>query len=549
MMWPVSKKCISLKWVVLWSLWAARLVRQPTPEVKTQSGFLRGYVSPDGSHISYSGIPYATVNSEYRFKAPGPAPTWEGVFDAINEHIRCRQDNKKPLIGQENCLILNIYTPPDTQPDSQLPVMFYIHGGGFYSGSGAKALYGPNYLVAKDIILVTINYRLNIQGFLCLRTKDAPGNAGMKDQVAALRWVKKNIKNFGGDPDNVTIFGESAGASSVSFHVLSPMSKGLFHKAISQSGSSLAPWSYQLRPVYMASLLAKTMGYNTEDPHKLFEFFMSKTDDELILTRVPRKEGNIIVSEVLYSPCTEIEIEGEEPFLTEIPYEALTKGNYNKVPMIIGTNSEEGYLFANLENDTTIPKISFEKSLPKDIIISSDDERKTVAEELKKLYMEGEEIKRETLLKLSRLHGELYFNLPSITETEFILKTTDQPVYSYFFNCSHWRNIVKLTLAHPFRQSPGATHADDLMYLFKPLGLSLFENQMIDTMTTLWTNFAKYGNPTPPGSQLGFHWSPTDQHNPQALVLDFHPRTQPLWHSKSLLYWRALYQKYRRKHY
>ncbi|KAJ2938120.1 hypothetical protein O0L34_g3694 [Tuta absoluta] len=551
MLWCASKKCISWKWVILWSLWAARLVRQPTPELRIDSGLIRGYVSADGVYSSYLGIPYGTVNSEYRFKAPGPPPKWEGVLEAINENIKCRQGEGNIVFGQEDCLILNVYTPQGASPESKLPVMVYVHGGAFFAGSSAKLIYGPKYLVSKGIILVTINYRLNIQGFLCLRTKDAPGNAAMKDQVAALRWVQRNIKVFGGDPDNVTIFGESAGGAAISYHVLSPMSTGLFHKAIAMSGSSLAAWAFQLRPVYMASLMTKALGYDTEDPQEIYKILMNKTDDALILTRVPRKDGNTKVSEVLYAPCAEIDIEGEEPFFKYIPYEVLTKGKFNKVPMIIGSNSEEGHFIANFENETTLERMTFEESLPKDIVIPSVDERKEVANTLKKLYMDDDEISMDTLIKVSRFHGELYFNLPGMIETELILKTSDQPVYNYLFNYSSWRSMPKMTLPKTLRQAPGATHADDLLYLFNifKVSFSLIEHEMIEIMTTLWTNFAKYGNPTPPCSGLNFHWSPTELHDPQAMVLDIPPHTQPLWFRETFLYWKGLYKKYRRKIY
>jgi bile salt-stimulated lipase len=243
------------------------------------------------------------------------------VFEAINENIECQQAIKiesQYTIGTEDCLILNVYTPLN-KPNRLLPVMIFIHGGGFFQRSASPAIYGPEYLIKKDVILVTINYRLNVQGFLCLGIKEAPGNAGLKDQVAALKWVQRNVRAFGGDPDNVTLFGESAGGSSVSYHVLSPMSKGLFHKAIIQSGSSLCSWSTQYNPVYLASLLARTFGFHSRDPHELYKFYMNANDADLIVNRVPRKEGNIIISEILFTPCVEEIIEGEEPFLTALP--------------------------------------------------------------------------------------------------------------------------------------------------------------------------------------------------------------------------------------
>ncbi|XP_045502255.1 esterase FE4-like [Colias croceus] len=534
------------KWLVLWSLWACQFVRQPTLPVLVSNGVLRGSVAPDGSHFRYSGIPYAVAPK--RFAAPRPEPTWRGVFEATEEHIRCPQRiGKSLLVGQEDCLTLNVYTPITQQ--KSLPVMVFIHGGGFYDGSGTASIFGPHHLVSHEIILVTINYRLNIQGFACLGIKDAPGNAGMKDQVAALRWVNKNIKAFGGDPDNVTIFGESAGAGSVSLHILSPMSKGLFHKAIIQSGSSTAPWSMQFRPLFMTSLLTKVMGYKTEDAHELYKILMEKSDGELIITRVPRKEGNVIISECLYVPCIEKQIDGEEPFLTELPHDILRKGTYNKVPIMIGSNSHEGYLFAALENDTTIPKIDFEKSLPKDLVILDKETRVEVARKLQEFYVRGEKPSRENILEWARFHGEIYFTYPVLEETMLYLETNSEPVYSYLFKYSGNRNFIKLLSGKPFSTAPGATHADELLYLFSQHFLgTLFESKMVDRMTTMWTNFAKYGNPTPKQTELlPLQWPPTTKTSLHTFGIDSELSIEPLWNHESLKYIRQIYSKYRRR--
>ncbi|KAJ0173898.1 hypothetical protein K1T71_010044 [Dendrolimus kikuchii] len=487
---------ISTKWLVLWSLWAARLVRQPTPTVLVSNGELRGLVAPDGSYRQYSGIPYGTVTKETRFQAPGPEPKFKGLFEAIDENVRCLQQVTYDIVaGQLDCLRVNVYTPLDTGPET-LPVMVFFHGGGFCKGSGSPFLYGPHYLVKQGVILVTLNYRVNIQGFLCLGIKENPGNAAMKDQVAALKWIHKNIKKFGGDPDNVTIFGESAGATSVSYHIISPLTKGLFHKAILQSGSSLAPWAFQHNPVFFASLLSKTMLYETQDPKKLYKFFQMKTDEELILTRVPRKDGNIFISELLLAPCAEKVFEGEEQFLTKSPYQILTSGEYNKVPMISGFNNEEGIFFMTMDNDTTIPKIMFEKSIPNNLLFSSEEEKKEVARNFQRLYMGNIAIsnKPESVLRMSRWVGEPHFNFPSLEETEIMLKTTDQPIYNYLFKYEGFRNFAKQASGATTRLTTGATHADDLFYLFAQLVTpSLFEGKTIDRLTTMWTNFAKFG--------------------------------------------------------
>ncbi|CAK1553120.1 unnamed protein product [Leptosia nina] len=535
------------RWLVLWSLWLARLVRQPTEPVQLKAGLLRGSVSPDGTHLHYNGIPYAVYPQ--RFQRPGPEPSWNGMFEAIHEHIRCPQRIGESLVvGQEDCLTLNIYSPVKVDPSSNLPVMVFIHGGGFYDGSGNSFLYGPNYLVAKGVILVTINYRLNIQGFVCLGIKEAPGNLGLKDQAAALKWVQRNIRPFGGDPDNVTIFGESAGASSVSFHILSKTSKGLFHKAILESGSSLTPWSLQYRPIYMTSLLTKVMLHKAKDAQELYNILMNKTDADLVVTRVPRKDGNIIISECLYVPCVETEIEGEDPFITELPYDILSKGTYNKVPIMIGWNSKEGYLFAGMENATTLPKIDFLKSLPKDLEIPSEPERCEVAKTLQNFYI-GNTSTIENLLDLAKFHGEVFFSYPVLQETEFYLLTNTEPVFSYQFKYAGYRNFAKLSSSEPFSSAPGATHADEMFYLFSQSFIPrLFESKMIDRMTTLWTNFAKYGEPTPQTTELlPLKWRPSTEASPHTFVIDSELSTEPLWNSESLKYLRRIYAKYRRK--
>ncbi|CAH0589989.1 unnamed protein product [Chrysodeixis includens] len=537
----------SVKWLVLWSLWAARLVRQPTTTHHLSNGPVRGSIAPDGSHASYLNIPYAS--KPQRFQAPGPEPKWEQTFEATDENVRCIQSMADMwTVGSTDCLTLNVYTPLNVDPDSHLPVMFFIHGGGFFQGSGNMVIYGPNYLVPKGVILVTINYRLNIQGFVCLRIKEAPGNAAMKDQAAALRWVQRNIRKFGGDPDNVTLFGESAGGASVSYHVLSPMSKGLFHKAITQSGSALAPWAYQYRPVFLASLVARTMLFESQDPHELYKYYMSKSDDDVILTRVPRKPGNIIISEILYTPCAEKVFEGVDPFLTESPYDLLSKGKYNKVPMMIGVNVEEGSLLFTADNETSILKVEFEKALPKNLEFPSQTEKAQVAKEIERIYMGGEKLSKETMAKLTRLYGDPYLTSPSLEETEFILKSSDKPIYNYLFKYDGWRNLPKLLQVSALRTIPGATHADELFYMFsQDLVASNFEKDMIEKVSTMWTNFAKYGDPTPPGSSLPMKWAPTNATSPTCLVIDTEFSTAPLWFNDRLKYWREVYSKYRRK--
>lgn len=247
--------------------------------VNTKKGALRGrYMSYktgiSGGYYSFQGIKYGKAPiGNRRFKAPLPETSWKGVKPAVREGASCPHRNMilENFKGNEDCLFLNVYTPklPDSDTNSKLPVLFWIHGGGFQFGNGNAFLYGPDYLIPENIILVTINYRLGALGFLNTGTPDAPGNAGLKDQVLALKWVRDNIKSFGGDPNAVTIAGQSAGSASVHYLLLSPMAKGLFKRAIAQSGVALNPWAITDIPHERAFLLGKALNYQTNDTEKL----------------------------------------------------------------------------------------------------------------------------------------------------------------------------------------------------------------------------------------------------------------------------------------
>lgn len=427
------------------------------------------------------------------FQGPKEVTKWQGTFNAYDEHIRCIQRfTSTRILGRENCLTLNIYTPINRE--HPLPVMVFIHGGGFRDGSGSPFLYGPDYFIRHGVILVTFNYRLEIIGFLCLGIKEAPGNAGLKDQVVALKWIKRNIRVFGGDPDNITIFGESAGSASVVYHLTSLMSRGLFNKAIMQSGSSMSPWSLQFEPLKSASLLAKQLGYDTNDPYEIYKIFMNKTATELLKARVPRAEGDIVLSENIFVPCIEKDLSGVEPFLTDSPYNLILKDSFQKVPIIAGFNSVEGFMFAGKENDTTIAKLDFYKALPRDLTFSSEIEKTETAKRLKYFYMRDKKITRETLADFAKYEGDSSITYPVISTIDLLSKKMDQPIYAYKISYDGWLNLAKWFFG--FFKYPGTTHADELFYMFKvkvTLPLTFIENKFIDKITNLWTNFAKFG--------------------------------------------------------
>ena len=219
---------------------------QPEPVVETQSGAVRGLVVDDV--LAFKGIPFAAPPvGEWRWRAPQPVQGWEGIRDATEYGAFCAQPPSEVLWFEltavsEDCLTLNVWTPA-TGADEKMPVMVWIHGGGYLQGSGNIPRLNSAKLAREGVVLVTINYRLHLFGFMThpALTKSHPdelqGNYGLMDAQAALEWVRDNISAFGGDAENVTIFGESAGAGIVNYLLIMPSTAGLFHRAISQSSS------------------------------------------------------------------------------------------------------------------------------------------------------------------------------------------------------------------------------------------------------------------------------------------------------------------------
>ena len=220
---------------------AGQTVLDPDAPVRVTGGAIRGAVSAlDAGVVAFKGIPYAAPPAgELRWRPPQPVVAWEGVRDASGSGPICIQNGGRDVSQDEDCLFLNVWAPRETS--APRPVLFWIHGGGYTGGSGSTALYDGTRLAADGAVVVTINYRLNVFGFLAhpALSAESPhgasGNYGLLDMVAALEWVRDNVALFGGDPDRVTIFGESAGGGAVMSVMLIPAAEGLFHRAIAQS--------------------------------------------------------------------------------------------------------------------------------------------------------------------------------------------------------------------------------------------------------------------------------------------------------------------------
>nr|CAD7459869.1 unnamed protein product [Timema tahoe] len=297
-----TSRTIEKKWILCVLVTALRSGQCTVSEdldlqVVVSHGTLQGHrlISRNGREFnSFQRIPFAKPPvGDLRFKSAQPPENWSGVRDATKEAPICPQRNiymgDKDVRGQEDCLYLNVYTPQlprDGSSSRNLPVLFWIHGGGWLSGGGTLGFYSPAFLMDKDIVLVSINYRLGPLGFLSTGDEVSPGNIGLKDQVTALRWVRDNIARFGGDPGSVTIFGESAGGASVHYHMISPLSRGLFHRAISQSGTALCPFAYAPGGTskHQAEKLAVLLDCPTNSSEALVSCLRKKEASEIIET-------------------------------------------------------------------------------------------------------------------------------------------------------------------------------------------------------------------------------------------------------------------------
>lgn len=317
------------------------------------------------------------------------------MYDAIEEKSHCLGiDSKtKSAVGSEDGLHLNIFTK-NVKPTKPFPVMVYIHGGAFLSGSSKLEIYSPDYLLMADVLLVTFNYRVGPLGFLHLSESElnVPGNAGLKDQLAVLKFVRDNIENFGGDASNVTLIGHSAGGGSVSYHCLAEASRKLFHRAIIMSGCVLNHWA--LTPVRDWALrLAKKLGYtggDDDDEGSILSFLQAA--DPVKMTEVqksvvrPEEFGKIAFA---FAPHIEPFVT-DDTFISKQPIELVKTAWSNEIDILIGGTSDEGlmYLETIREMPALLASLKLANMVPVEVSgLSADDPiRLDFAEKLRQTY-------------------------------------------------------------------------------------------------------------------------------------------------------------------
>ncbi|XP_076244171.1 juvenile hormone esterase [Calliopsis andreniformis] len=502
-----------------------------SPVVNVTQGQLRGLLEKniyDEPYLAFRGIPYAKPpTGPLRFKDPQPPEPWTGIREAKSfGNVAAQIDMfTRELIGSDDCLYLNVYTS-SIEATSKRAVMVWIHGGAFIHGSGDSTIYGPDYLVRKDVVLVTINYRLGVFGFLNIEHEVATGNQGLKDQVMALRWVQENISSFGGDPNNVTIFGESAGAASVHYLAISPLAEGLFHKAIAQSGVVANPWAIiSKEPKQYVFRLAASLGKETTDPEEVIEFLKSVDTFELL-----KAANNILESKHLifghFLPT--IDDKSPNPIVPQHPFQQMKRGI--KVPFLLGHNTCEGAFLVGQEYNSAFREKDSNKVFEKfntdlDLLIHQELQDKLKKEgisghDVKRIYFGDRPINYNMKQEYVDYLSDMMFIQGIFDVVQIQTELNSSNTYLYKFSFEDDTSLMKLKLGLDF---PGTMHADELPYLFYPSilrGLNIDmkfkpgseKHKLSEIVTQMWTDFAKTGNPTPMTTDLvSVIWKPVRQ--------------------------------------
>ncbi|XP_045526794.1 cholinesterase-like [Pieris brassicae] len=453
--------------------------------VEAPQGLFRGVPADDGDYTMFLGIPYGRVDPENPFGAAQPHPRFTEIFEANNDSAICPQSGDVSGTITLDCLNLNVYVLNNST--GKLPVLVWIHGGAFINGDGTKRLHGPKYLVRHNIIVVSINYRLGPFGFLCLDIPEVSGNQGFKDQTIALRWIRENIESFGGDPNHVTAYGESAGAASVEFHIASE-NEQLFQGAILSSGALFARWTIGEIDNSIPLKIASSLGLSTDNVRTALEFLKGQDVQKVIGASTGFR---------LLAGCVERKFSGVEGFLTVHPFTLDTLPKVRNMSIITGFNDDESLGFVISTQEESVPNDPF-----RDFAEEFLEDKEEVYNYIRRFYIGGQSITSNVRRELIDFASDDSFNHPCHRSLKRFLVST-QNVYYYIFSYTGGRNMEKVRMNIT---EGGAAHADELGYVFDIGDLRGLGNEedyvMVDRMTEMWANFVKYGNPTPEETEL-----------------------------------------------
>ncbi|XP_014290283.1 esterase FE4 [Halyomorpha halys] len=496
------------------------------PEVAIEQGIVRGLYTKTFRNrqvISFESIPYAEPPiGKYRFEEAIPANPWFGVYNATREPPSCLQLDlfeTKSISGSEDCLYINVYTPElpggKTKEPKLLDVLAFIHGGAFILGK--SGYHGPSILLEKDVVLVTFNYRLGPLGFLSTEDSVVPGNNALKDQVLALKWIQKNIAAFGGNPNSVTIGGQSAGGGSCHFHLLSPLSKGLFHKAICMSGVALNPWAVAENLKEKTMVIATDLGCPTNDSKTMVNCLKNRPAEHIIsVTNKFLYWGNMyplmFFGPTIEQPCA-------TAFISDLPANIIRDKNGSDVPVIFSFTADEGLvaaagilttpdLFVDLQHhwDELIPYIlDYNYTTP-------SDKRLEIARTIKEKYKI--EDTPEGHKGLINMIGDRMFASGISKTSKLSASAYNSPVYVYRFS---YRGKHSMTELLNVKEDLGVSHGDDVFYTLGFLNFNFIETQsdseMSKQMLDVLVSFSRNGS-------LGDNWEPVNRHLPKIVFTD-----------------------------
>jgi para-nitrobenzyl esterase len=492
----VVKKLVFVTLIVtlIAALMAPATLNALADPIRVEQGLLSGVAGKSPDVRVYRGIPYAAPPvGDLRWKPPQPPASWQGVREAKEFGNACLQTPYPPAFAiyqaplptlSEDCLNLNIWTPAKA-PKDKLPVMVWIHGGGFTRGAGSLASYDGENLARKGAVIVTINYRLGAFGFFAHpaltaeSAHHASGNYGIMDEIAALEWVKRNIAVFGGDPGRVTIFGESAGSWAVNALMASPLAKGLFHRGIGESGGQFSPMKTLADAEKAGVNAATTMGINATDPKEALQALRAKSAEDLL--------------KATDAPTASPIVDG-----WSLPQDIATifaQGKQNDVPVIVGFNADEGTTLAPQAAAITAPAY----------IAGVNQRYQKQSDEFLKVYPASSDA--DAVSSFYSAYRDQTFGWEMRTWARVASKTGHHPVYLYYF--SH-------RPPGPQSSKLRAFHACEIAYVFSNFTLPFpwddVDRKLGDAVSSYWVNFAKTGDPNGSGlAKWPAYSSATDQ--------------------------------------
>ena len=472
-----------------------------TGAVKLDRGLIFG--ETDGKIRIFRGIPYAAPPvGALRWKAPQPPEPWTGIRQAVKFGPSCPQPQESASsVYSEDCLSLNVWTPA-ASPQAKLPVMFWIHGGGFNFGGTSLPEYDGKNLAAEGVVVVTANYRLGPLGFLAHPLLDAEsasgtsGNYGLLDQIAALKWVQRNIAAFGGDPAQVTIFGQSAGSRSVSLLLMSPLTQGLFKGAIAESGGPIIGSEY-LSPAFngdkanvgrMGQELARRLG--SDQAANVLSDMRAKPAEEVV--KAAACNTSLFADELFFAPVFDSRV------LPDNPRAALAEGRIHAVPVIAGSTKNEGALYLLQEKELTRQKYKafFESRFGQSADQARDFFPAPRDEDI------GPAIDKVITVAANARPAQL---------TALAAERKGMKAYVYQFT-----RVPQTALA----RKAGAHHGVDLAYVFGNMNEANAYDEVDRKLSRMvmqyWVNFAKTGNPNGDGLPI---WP--EYRTQEALNLEF----------------------------